>query len=92
MGALRFFDLDQIVVIGVSQGDAGSISLVIGRNRTSFPATEKLGAASNFRLSSNEIFTARLSIHRMDIEEAIGLLLLGTLVVAFIVVAAVIVV
>jgi hypothetical protein len=29
MGALRFFDLGQIVVIGVSQADAGSISLVI---------------------------------------------------------------
>jgi hypothetical protein len=29
MGALRFFDLNQIVIIGVSQGNAGSISLVI---------------------------------------------------------------
>jgi hypothetical protein len=50
----------------------------------------KIGTASNFRLSSNDIFTTRLSIHRMDIEEVIGVLLFGTLIAAFVVAAVVV--
>jgi hypothetical protein len=50
---------------------------VIGAERLPLPAR-------------NQIFTARLSIHRMDIEEAVRVLLFGTLIAAFVIAAVVV--